>query len=191
MNKTLLALVVTGSIALAGCSSSDGAHSNTESSPDRLPPIWSGPNEADIEEAPSRLPPVWGGPSIPETEETPDRLPPTWTGPEQPPMWNDPEYSYLVSGNTITDAEGNEYTISNISWKSHEFSVLDADGNSFDIRMIREGEHAGSYYVFDGRDGIYIGGDVIKGGISPMMETPSHQVDRQTVRDAIRNRLNR
>lgn len=80
MKKTLIAATLLSSLILAGCSSSGGSA-----------------HDNGTEATPERLPPTWGGvdnnidpdfgapiapvqPPIIEGEETPDRLPPTWGG---------------------------------------------------------------------------------------------------------------
>ncbi|MER0365120.1 hypothetical protein [Vibrio vulnificus] len=209
MKKSLMSLVITSSLVLAGCSSSanNAGHSGTEATPDRLPPVWHSPEDAvntpdrhpplwggptDDGNTPDRQPPLWGGPT--DDGNTPDRLPPTWNDPEQPPMWNSPLYSYVIDGDKITDANGNgngnEYTISREYWNGHEFTVQDKDGNVYWVRRLTDGEHSGNFAVFHNGEIIYVGGDTVKGGIAPALEAAKPKLDRQAVRDTIRARIN-
>ncbi|MCG6305561.1 hypothetical protein [Vibrio vulnificus] len=205
MKKSLITLVITSSLVLAGCSSSanNAGGSGADATPDRLPPVWHSPEDAI--NTPDRQPPLWGGPTndgnTPDRQpplwsgptddgNVPDRLPPTWNDPEQPPMWNSPLYSYVIDGDKIIDANGNEYTISREYWNSHEFTVQDKDGNVYWVRRVTEGEHSGGFAVFHKGDVIYVGGDTVKGGISPAMEASKPKLDRQAVRDTIRARIN-
>ncbi|EIO3978959.1 TPA: hypothetical protein RQJ54_002742 [Vibrio vulnificus] len=205
MKKSLMSLVITSSLVLAGCSSSanNAGHSGTEATPDRLPPVWHSPEDAvntpdrhpplwggptDDGNTPDRQPPLWGGPT--DDGNTPDRLPPTWNEPEQPPMWNSPLYSYVIDGDKITDANGNEYTISREYWNGHEFTVQDKDGNVYWVRRLTDGEHSGNFAVFHNGEIIYVGGDTVKGGIAPALEAAKPKLDRQAVRDTIRARIN-
>ncbi|MDS1862227.1 hypothetical protein QX220_11280 [Vibrio vulnificus] len=188
MKKSLMSLVITSSLVLAGCSSSanNAGHSGTEATPDRLPPVWHSPEDAV--NTPDRQPPLWGGPT--DDGNPPDRLPPTWNEPEQPPMWNSPLYSYVIDGDKITDANGNEYTISREYWNGHEFTVQDKDGNVYWVRRLTDGEHSGNFAVFHNGEIIYVGGDTVKGGIAPALEAAKPKLDRQAVRDTIRARIN-
>lgn len=206
MTKTLLTTAALSALFLAGCSSSDNqgtSGSDTEATPDRLPPTWHEPEDSD--QSPDRLPPVWSGPEdtvlvpdrLPPTWQspiddgnTPDRLPPTWHAPEDQPIWGGPEGSYVINGDTITDAEGSTFTITHQNWRSNEFIVQDNQGNEYEIRRITEGEHAGGYWVFANGGGFYIGGDTVQGGISSYMEKPTNNIDRETIRNSIRARLN-
>ncbi|MCA4023699.1 hypothetical protein JKP27_19585 [Vibrio vulnificus] len=205
MKKSLMSLVITSSLVLAGCSSTanNTSHSGTEATPDRLPPVWHSPEDAvntpdrqpplwdgptDDGHTPDRQPPLWGGPT--DDANAPDRLPPTWNDPEQPPMWSSPLYSYVINGDKITDANGNEYTISREHWISNEFTVQDKDGNVYWVRRVTSGEHIGSFAVFHNGDVIYVGGDTVKGGIAPALEAAKPKLDRQAVRDTIRARIN-
>ncbi|EJE8557088.1 hypothetical protein M5245_002642 [Vibrio vulnificus] len=204
MKKSLMSLAITSSLVLAGCSSTtnNAGHSGTEATPDRLPPVWHSPEDAV--NTPDRQPPLWGGPSddgnAPDRQpplwsgptndgNTPDRLPPTWNNPEQPPMWNSPLYSYVINGDKITDANGNEYTISREYWNSQEFTVKDSDGNEYWVYRVSEGENSGNFAVFYNGKVIYVGGDTVKGGISPALEAAKPKLDRQSVRDTIRARI--
>lgn len=208
MKKSLLALIVTGSLALAGCTSSGssggstGGSVDTEAAPDRLPPTWHEPE--DGVSVPDRLPPIWGAPDDSVTPDrnpplwsgpdnsgnAPDRLPPTWHDPEEQPIWGGPETTYTFSDGMITDIDGNQYVIKDISWQGREFTAVDKDGNEFRVRQVNEGKYAGNYVVFT--DGGYhvIGGDTISGGISNAMESPSLNLDRSAIREAVRSRLN-
>lgn len=185
MKKSLMSLVITSSLVLAGCSSSanNAGHSGTEATPDRLPPVWHSPEDAvntpdrhpplwggptDDGNTPDRQPPLWGGPT--DDGNTPDRLPPTWNDPEQPPMWNSPLYSYVIDGDKIT--------------------VQDKDGNVYWVRRLTDGEHSGNFAVFHNGEIIYVGGDTVKGGIAPALEAAKPKLDRQAVRDTIRARIN-
>lgn len=205
MKKSLMSLVITSSLVLAGCSSSanNAGHSGTEATPDRLPPVWHSPEDAvntpdrqpplwdgptDDGHTPDRQPPLWGGPT--DDANAPDRLPPTWNDPEQPPMWSSPLYSYVINGDKITDANGNEYTISREHWISNEFTVQDKDGNVYWVRRVTSGEHIGNFAIFHNGDVIYVGGDTVKGGIAPALEAAKPKLDRQAVRDTIRARIN-
>ncbi|HAS6052762.1 TPA: hypothetical protein I7122_08460 [Vibrio vulnificus] len=205
MKKSLMSLVITSSLVLAGCSSSanNAGHSGTEATPDRLPPVWHSPEDAvntpdrhpplwggptDDGNTPDRQPPLWGGPT--DDANAPDRLPPTWNDPEQPPMWSSPLYSYVINGDKITDANGNEYTISREHWISNEFTVQDKDGNVYWVRRVTSGEHIGNFAIFHNGDVIYVGGDTVKGGIAPALEAAKPKLDRQAVRDTIRARIN-
>lgn len=207
MNKTLIATATLSALFLAGCSSSNdnrgSSGADTEATPDRLPPTWHEPEDSN--NTPDRLPPVWSGPEdtvlVPDrtpptwsgpTDDgnTPDRLPPTWHAPEDQPVWGGPETTYTFNGDTITDVDGNSYTITNQDWRSNEFTVQDTDGNEFTVRRITEGEHAGGYWVFANGGGFYIGGDTVQGGISPFIEKPSSNIDREAIRNSIRARLN-
>ncbi|MDA0149118.1 hypothetical protein [Vibrio sp. LaRot3] len=90
MKKTLIAATLLGSLVMTGCSSSDKANNvNTDATPDRLPPVWSGPviPEADLpiegEDPNFGIPAAPVQPPIIDEENTPDRLPPTWGGVDQ------------------------------------------------------------------------------------------------------------
>lgn len=232
MNKSVIALVITGSLALTGCSSSGSAGSSngdnvvdrpqpqvpvipdidnspewgldTGNTPDRPEPVdpdfgLPTPSIPDIDNTPDwgldtgntpdRVPPTWSGPD--NSGNTPDRLPPVWGGPELPSIDTGPLTSYVINGDKITDVDGNEFTIIKHIGADNEFTVEDNNGNTFIVRLITTGEHAGNYYVFHNGGGFYIGGDTVNGGISPSIEGPSHNIDRNSVRDAIRARLNK
>lgn len=216
MKKTLLTLVIAGSFVLAGCSSSGSAgSSNGDNVVDRpqpqvpvIPdidnsPEWGldtgitpdrpEPNDPDwgldMGNAPDRNPPTWSGPD--NSGNTPDRLPPVWGGPEMPPISGGPEATYTVVGNTIVDANGNIYQISDIDWKSQSFFLTDKDGNTYEVRTLKQGEYEGDFGVMINGEAIFFSRDSLKGGIQPSMEGHNTAVDRQSIRDTIRARLNK
>ncbi|BAC93498.1 hypothetical protein [Vibrio vulnificus YJ016] len=222
MKKSLMSLVITSSLVLAGCSSTanNTSHSGTEATPDRLPPVWHSPEEAvntpdrhpplwggptDDGNTPDRQPPLWGGPTddgnTPDRQpplwggptddgNAPDRLPPTWNDPEQPPMWNSPLYSYIIDGDKITDANGNEYNIVRKLWNGHDYVIQDKDGNEYMVRYMTQGKYEGNFEIYYNDKLIHIGGDTVKGGIAPALEAAKPKLDRQAVRDTIRARIN-
>ncbi|WP_232060914.1 hypothetical protein [Vibrio taketomensis] len=206
MKKALFTTTLLGSLVLMGCSSSnnDRHTADTEATPDRLPPTWHEPEDAV--NTPERLPPIWGGPedtvNTPDRNppmwsgptddgNTPDRLPPTWHAPEDQPTWGGPETSYTINGDSITDIDGNQYTITKQEWRDNEFTVQDSDGNEYTVRRIKSGEYEGGYFVFSKEGGFYIGGDTVQGGINTFMEKPQTHIDRDAIRNNIRQHLNK
>lgn len=195
MNKSILALVVSGSLLLAGCSSSDGAGSTDGNPVDRPEPVL--PSIPDMDDSPE-----WGLeiPSIPDMDDSPewgldmgnapDRLPPVWGGPEIPPIDNGPEAGYTISGNTITDANGNTFEITSVDWRDQAMIIQDEDGNEYRVGIIRQGEYEGDFGVVIDGESIIIGGDTVQGGLRPMMENGGQSIDRNSIRDAVRARLN-
>lgn len=179
MKKTLISATLLSTLVLAGCSSSGGsAHDNgTEATPERLPPVWSGPVTPE-DQTPDRTPPTWGGvdnnidpdfgipaapvqPPIIDGEETPDRLPPTWGGVDNN---IDPDFGLPTD------------------------QTPDRPSPDFGEDMPTWGGECGST---DG--GANCGALPPKPGVGvpdrPIPEVDS--IDRQSVRDSIRARLNR
>lgn len=208
MNKSLLAVVVSGALLLSGCSSSSDSSGSGQTNPGNpvIPDIDNSPEwGVDVGDAPD-----WGiadpefglpVPSVPDIDNTPDwgidtgtstpdRLPPVWGGPEMPPIDNGPEASYTISGNTITDANGNIFTITEVSWHGQEMKVQDQDGNIYEVAIMRQGEFEGDFGIYFNGESILIGGDTVQGGLRPLMENSGSGVDRNTIRDSIRSRLN-
>lgn len=143
----------------------------------------------DIGNTPDRTPPMWSGPD--NSGNFPDRLPPVWGGPELPPIGNGPEAGYTISGNTITDTNGNVYEIQSIDWRDQSFVISDGDGNLIHVSMIRQGKYEGDFGIVVDGESIIIGGDSVQGGLRPLMENTDSSIDRSSVRDAIRARLNK
>jgi hypothetical protein len=143
----------------------------------------------DTGNVPDRLPPTWAGPD--NSGNTPDRLPPVWGGPEMPPIDNGPEAGYTISGSTITDANGNVFTIKDVNWHGQSMIIEDQDGNEHYVSIIRQGEYEGDFGVVIDGESIIIGGDTIQGGLRPFMETETPSIDRDALRDSIRARLNK
>ncbi len=207
MNKSLLAVVVSGALLLSGCSSSSDSSGSGQTNPQTpvIPDIDNSPEwGVDVGDAPD-----WGltdpdfglpTPSIPDidntpdwgldTGNTPDRLPPVWGGPEMPPIDNGPEASYTISGSTITDTNGNIFVIKDVNWHSQAMVVQDQDGNKYTVDIIRQGKYEGDFAVFFNGQSIVISGDSVHGGLRPFMENSSPEIDRNTIRDSIRSRLN-
>lgn len=187
MNKSLLATIVSASLFLAGCSSS-GDSSNGGPGDPVIPDIDNSPEWGlDIGDAPD-----WGltdpdfGLSTPSI---PDRLPPIWGGPEVPEIDNGPETSYTISGNTITDANGNVFNITDVNWHGQEMTVQDQEGNEYRVSVIRQGELEGDFGVVINGKPIIIGGDTVQGGPRPLMENSGQAIDRSAIRDSIRSHL--
>ncbi|MDA0129626.1 hypothetical protein OH458_16275 [Vibrio sp. MarTm2] len=232
MKKSVIALVITGSLALAGCSSSGSAGSSngdnvvdrpqpqvpvipdidnspewgldTGNNPDRPEPVdpdfgLPTPSIPDIDNTPDwgldtgntpdRNPPMWSGPD--NSGNTPDRLPPVWGGPEMPPIDNGPEASYTISGKTITDQNGNVYEIQSVNWHGQAMVVTDNDGNVYEVQIERQGIYEGDFTVFFNGQAITIGRDTVQGGPRPLMEGSDSSIDRNSIRDAVRARLNK
>ncbi|MUJ22826.1 hypothetical protein [Aliivibrio fischeri] len=208
MNKSLLAVVVSGALLLSGCSSSSDSSGSGQTNPQTpvIPDIDNSPEWGlDVGDAPD-----WGladpefglpVPSVPDIDNTPDwgidtgtstpdRLPPVWGGPEMPPIDNGPEAGYTISGSTITDANGNVFTITEVNWHSQAMVVKDQDGNVYEVEIGRQGKYEGDFIVFFDGQSIVIGGDTVQGGLRPFMENSSPEIDRNTIRDSIRSRLN-
>ncbi|CAM3967756.1 hypothetical protein [Vibrio neonatus] len=188
MNKCFLAIIMSSTLALTGCSSSgtsSGADSQTPSIPDMdNSPEWG----LDMGSTPDRDPvdPNFGLP----TASVPDRLPPVWGGPGMPEIDNGPEASYTISGNTITDADGNAYSITNVNWHGQTMTVEDKDGNEYYVEVLRQGEFEGDFGIIVDGESIIIGRDTVQGGPRPLMESSDSTIERSAVRDAIRARLN-
>lgn len=182
MKKSVIALVITGSLALAGCSSSGSAgSSNGDNVVDRPQPQV--PVIPDIDNSPE-----WGV----EPDHTPDRLPPIWSGPtELPPIDNGPEAAYTIKGNVITDVHGNTYEITSVDWHGQAMVVTDKDGNVYEVQIERQGIYEGDFTVFFNGQAISIGGDTVQGGPRPLMESADSSIDRNSIRDAVRARLNK
>lgn len=208
MNKSLLAVVVSGALLLSGCSSSSDSSGSGQTNPGNpvIPDIDNSPEWGlDVGDTPD-----WGladpefglpVPSIPDIDNTPDwgidtgtstpdRLPPVWGGPEMPPIDNGPEAGYTISGSTITDANGNVFTITEVNWHSQAMVVKDQDGNVYEVEIGRQGKYEGDFIVFFDGQSIVIGGDTVQGGLRPLMENTDRNIDRNTIRDSIRSRLN-
>ncbi|MGN2671077.1 hypothetical protein [Aliivibrio fischeri] len=207
MNKSLLAVVVSGALLLSGCSSSSDSSGSGQTNPGNpvIPDIDNSPEWGlDVGDTPD-----WGladpefglpVPSIPDidntpdwgldTGNTPDRLPPVWGGPEMPPIDNGPEASYTISGSTITDTNGNIFVIKNVDWHGQSMIVQDQDGNDHYVSIIRQGDYEGNFGIVIDGESIIIGGDTVQGGLRPFMENSSPEIDRNTIRDSIRARLN-
>ncbi|MEH0758589.1 hypothetical protein H4F20_02755 [Vibrio sp. 16] len=232
MNKSVIALVITGSLALTGCSSSGSAGSSNgdnvvdrpqpqvpvipdiDNSPEwgidvgdpierpevvdpefdmpvpSIPDIDNTPDWGlDTGNTPDRVPPTWSGPD--NSGNTPDRLPPVWGGPELPPIDNGPEVTYTIKGNVITDVHGNTYEITSVDWFGQEMVVTDKDGNEYQVRIERQGIYEGDFTVFLNGQAISISGDAVQGGPRPLMEGSDSSIDRNSIRDAVRARLNK
>ncbi|WP_394134184.1 hypothetical protein [Aliivibrio fischeri] len=208
MNKSLLAVVVSGALLLSGCSSSSDSSGSGQTNPGNpvIPDIDNSPEWGlDVGDTPD-----WGladpefglpVPSIPDIDNTPDwgidtgtstpdRLPPVWGGPEMPPIDNGPEAGYTISGSTITDANGNIFTITEVNWHSQAMVVKDQDGNEYEVEIARQGKYEGDFIVFFNGQSIVISGDSVQGGPRPLMENTGQNIDRNTIRDSIRSRLN-
>ncbi|GLO62544.1 lipoprotein [Vibrio sp. MACH09] len=185
MKKSILVTIVTGSLLLAGCSSSGGSSSGggVADRPEPVDPNFglTVPSVPDIDNSPD-----WGL----DTGNTPDRLPPVWGGPAMPPIDNGPEAGYTISGNTITDANGNSFLISDVDWRDQSMTVLDKEGNEYHVSIIRQGEFEGNFGVIINGESIIIGNDTVQGGLRPLMENSENSIDRNSIRDAIRSRLN-
>ena len=205
MNKSLLAIIVTGSLMLAGCSSSGGSGGTNDgdSVVDRPQPVdpefglpvpsipdidntpeW-GLDMGNAPERPIPADPDWGL----DMGNAPDRLPPMWGGPEVPEIDNGPEASYTISGNTITDANGNSFLITDVNWHGQSMMVQDKDGNEYYVNIIRQGEYEGDFGIVVDGEAIIIGGDAVQGGPRPMMESSDRAIDHSSIRDSIRSRL--
>jgi len=143
----------------------------------------------DTGNTPDRNPPTWSGPD--NSGNTPDRLPPVWGGPEMPPIDNGPEAGYTISGSTVTDANGNTYTITDVSWHGQSIILEDQDGNEYYVAVIRQGEYEGDFGIVIDGESIIIGRDTVQGGPRPLIENADSSIDRNSVRDAIRARLNK
>lgn len=190
MNKSFLVIIMSSAFALAGCSSS-GDSSNANPVNPSIPDIDNSPEwglDLDMGNTPD-----WGltdpdfglaPPSIP------DRLPPVWGGPEMPEVDNGPEAGYTVSGSTITDASGNIFTITDVNWVNQAMTVEDKDGNEYLVDVIRQGKYDGDFRLFVNGQPIVIGRDTVQGGLRPMMENTERSIDRNTIRNSIRTRLN-
>jgi len=187
MNKSLLATIVSASLLLAGCSSS-GDSSNAGPGDPVIPDIDSSPEWGlDVGDTPD-----WGltdpGFGLP-TPSIPDRLPPIWGGPEMPEIDNGPEASYTISGDTITDADGNVFKITEVDWHGQEMMVQDQEGNEYLVSVIRQGEFEGDFGIVINGKPIIIGGDTVQGGLRPLMENSGRAIDRNAIRDSIRTHL--
>jgi uncharacterized protein YceK len=194
MKKSLLALIVTASLALAGCSSSGDSTTGDTGNPVKptLPDMDDSPQwgvDLDFGDTPDwgLVDPDFG---IPDMESTPDRLPPVWGGPELPPIDNGPEAAYTISGNTITDANGKTYLIGDIDWRDQSMTVYDKEGNEFLVQIIRQGDFEGDFGIVIDGESIIIGGDNVLGGLRPLMENTPASIDRESIRKTIRARLN-
>lgn len=192
MNKSLLALIMTASLALAGCSSTGDSSTGDNGNPMKptLPDMDDSPEWGlDIGDAPDWgiVDPEFG---IPDMENTPDRLPPVWGGPELPPIDNGPEAAYTISGNTITDANGKTYLIGDVDWHDQSMTVYDKEGNQFYVQIIRQGGYEGDFGIFVNGESIIISGDAVQGGLRPLMESAPASIDRDAIRNSIRARLN-
>jgi len=143
----------------------------------------------DTGNTPDRNPPTWSGPD--NSGNTPDRLPPVWGGPEMPPIDNGPEASYTISGNTITDANGNIYNITEVNWHGQAMTVVDQEGNEYDVQVVRQGVYEGDFSIVINGEPIVIGRDTVQGGPRPLMENADSSIDRSAIRDSIRARLNK
>ncbi|CAH0525685.1 hypothetical protein [Vibrio hippocampi] len=189
MKTPIFAILVSASLILTGCSSSNDSTGSNPSTP-VLPDLDDSPQWGlDFGDTPDWgiVDPDFG---IPDTENTPDRLPPVWGGPEMPPIDNGPEAAYTISGNTITDAHGNTYLISDVDWHGQTMVVLDKEGNEYHVSIIRQGEFEGDFGIIINGESIIIGGDALQGGLRPMMEGSQPSIDRNSIRDSIRARLN-
>ncbi|MUH95421.1 hypothetical protein A6D98_07960 [Aliivibrio fischeri] len=208
MNKSLLAVVVSGALLLSGCSSSSDSSGSGQTNPQTpvIPDIDNSPEWGlDVGDTPD-----WGladpdfglpTPSVPDIDNTPDwgidtgtstpdRLPPVWGGPEMPPIDNGPEASYTISGNTITDANGNVFTITSVNWHGQSMMIQDKDGNEHYVSIIRQGKYEGDFGIVIDGESIIIGRDTVQGGLRPLMENTDRNIDRNSIRDSIRSRLN-
>ncbi|MGF1720773.1 hypothetical protein L4D20_12110 [Vibrio kyushuensis] len=189
MKKTLMVTIVSVALALTGCSSSSDSNGVTPQKPS-IPDMDDSPQWGlDLGDTPD-----WGlaDPDfgIPDVENTPDRLPPVWGGPEMPPIDNGPEASYTIDGNTITGADGKTYLISSVDWHGQGMTVLDKEGNEYNVSVVRQGDYEGDFGVVVDGESIIIGGDTVQGGLRPLMETSKPAINRDSIRDSIRSRLN-
>lgn len=189
MNRYFFTLVVSASVALVGCSSSGSSSTSGPGNP-TLPieddsPQWG----LDMGDTPDwgLVDPDFG---VPDTGETPDRLPPVWGGPELPPIDNGPEAGYTISGNTVTDANGNVYNITSVDWHEQSMKLVDEEGNEYHVSIIHQGEYEGDFGIVIDGESIIIGGDAVSGGLRPMMEGTTPSLDRNSIRETIRARLN-
>jgi uncharacterized protein YceK len=207
MNKSILTIMVSASLLLSGCSSSSDSGNSGQTNPGNpvIPDIDNSPEWGlDLGNTPD-----WGvadpdfglpTPSIPDidntpswgldTGNTPDRLPPVWGGPEMPPIDNGPEAGYTISGSTITDTNGNIFVIKNVNWHGQTMLVQDQDGKEYSVEIVRQGKYEGDFSVFFDGQSIVISGDSVQGGLRPLMENTSPNIDRNSIRDSIRSRLN-
>lgn len=196
MKKSLITLIVAGSFALAGCSSGGPGHNDADPDWGVTPPAVQPPVDDNSPERPQADgTPDWGIDTAPDwgldIGNTPDRVPPVWGGPGLPSIDNGPETAYTVSGNKITDNHGNVFEITDIDWFDQTMNVKDADGNNYYVSIHRQGNYEGDFAVTINGETIHIGRDAVRGGLQPLVETPSSTIDRDTVRDAIRSRLNK
>ncbi|MCY9803956.1 hypothetical protein OTK51_11010 [Vibrio scophthalmi] len=178
MKKTLIAATILSSLILAGCSSSGNSASH-EADPDfGIPVAPVQPPINDDNMTPDRLPPTWGGvdgnvdpdfgvplapvqPPVNDDNMTPDRLPPTWGG---------------VDGNVDPD------------FGKPTDQTPDRPSPDFGEDMPTWGGECGSP---DG--GANCGALPPKPGVGvPDRPIPeADRIDRQSIRDSIRSRLNK
>lgn len=188
MKRYILTLTILA--LLTGCSSSDNSPSSSNPNKPTIPDIDNSPEWGlDTGDTPDwgLVDPEFG---VPDTGESPDRLPPVWGGPELPPIDIGPEPVYSINGNIVTDAQGNSYTITDINWHGQEMVVEDEHGNQYEVSVIRQGKYEGDFGVIIDGEPVIIGRDTVTGGLRPFMETDGPSINRESIRDAIRSRLN-
>lgn len=163
MKKSLLALIVAGSFALAGCSSSGntaGSQSPTlpdiDNSPERPQPdfgdtpVWGlGPSQPPIDdnspERPQPAPdtdwgidttPDWGlAPSQPPVDNTPER--------PQPDFGDTPDWGVIgdihIDGDGVIRFEGNQYQVTGYDEMTQEYTIRAPDGDLAYARVLDDG----------------------------------------------------
>lgn len=189
MKRITLTMTIFAAALLTGCSSS-GSSSTNESQKPTLPDIDDSPSWGlDMGDAPDWgiVDPDFG---IPDTGEAPNRLPPVWGGPDLPPIDNGPVAGYTISGESITDSNGNVFTITNINWHGQSMIIEDKDGNEYRVDIIRQGEYEGDFGIVIDGESIIIGRDTVDGGLRPLMESTPSSIDHSAIRDSIRSLLN-
>lgn len=163
MKKSLIALIVAGSFALAGCSSSGGSDVNDRD----IDPEWGvvpPPVQPPVDNTPDRPQPDFGDtpewglqPSQPPIDDTPDwggvtpppAQPPIDNSPERPqpdfgdtPGWGGEEGDIQVDGNGVIRYEGKEYQITGYDEMDNEFTIVDPDGVTLYARVLDDGRIA-------------------------------------------------